>query len=560
VTLGVVLGAAPLSALLAEDTKGKWQFGFGISYFSTTDYIRSNADIALSETVVGDRPGLPPVQSVDERPDLNILNQPSVQDQFKIDVNASYGLTRWLAVELSAAYLKAPVGDIEYFFKNQTSDIVGSGGSVSNNTRCGPNVNQPCYEFTGQVPFDVKENTFLPVGTITEIPIQLSAIARFRPESPLDPYLGLGIGYILTDLKTGSEFDQRAKEIDALFVSTGDKGDFTASVEPSNNCGPNFDQVCTNFSPGPITAKVDNAFQWHAVGGVDYYVNERFSWYVDARYVWTGGGVDIRTDGFPQVQFTIVDEGRLLLLQKGSPSNPYLWEDTGVRVTTPGGQTFVYGANDGLYATEDKFKGIQNTSLEEDEDDGILLLLPPNTRDLAEAVDRYTLDEMGNQVLGEDGQPLGADGLADYLFCPECVGNGRLETEDRNGNTFMDTFLLYGVDICTFGEAGIVLDDGTRVSGVNNPKCRTADGKLNLNNLQHHVWPQGCAPTAAQVSNNFTDLSVKANEGCPAFPDSSMQTPRSTTQVDNAADVWIIQGGKIKLGGFSLGFGFKFLF
>jgi opacity protein-like surface antigen len=560
-TLGVLLGVAPVSGLLAEDTKGKWQFGFGLSYFSTTDYIRSNADIALSQFVVGDQPGLPPVQSVDERPDLNVLNQPSIADQFKIDANVSYGLTRWLAVELSAGYLKAPVGSIEFYFKDQTNDIVGSGDTNTTNTRCGLTGDQKCVEFIGQVPFDVKENTFLPVGTITEIPIQLSAIARFRPESPLDPYLGLGIGYILTDLKTGDEFNERSKEIDDLpVVSTADKGDFTTAISRSSNCGPNFDQPCTNFSPGPITAKVDNAFQWHAVGGVDYFVNERVSWYVDARYVWTGGGVDIRTDGFPQVQLTIVDEGRLLLLRKGSPSQPFLWEDTGVRATTSTGQTVVYGAGDRLYATEDKFKGIQNTILEDQEDDGILLLLPPNTRDLAEAVDQYTLDEMGNRVLGEDGEPLGMDGVADFIFCPECAGNGLPDTEDKNGNTFMDTFLLYGVDICTFGTEGVVLDDGTRVTGVDNPKCRTANGNLNLNDLKNYVWPQGCAATAGQVTNNFQDLSVKANEGCPAFPAPGMQLPRSTTATDNAADVYIIQGGKIKLGGFSLGFGFKFLF
>src|SRR5262245_66131740 len=83
---------------LAEDTKGKWQFGFGISYYSTVDYIRSNADIALAEGVVGDN-GLPSVGSVDERPDINIQNEASIRDDFKLDFNASYGLTRWLALE-----------------------------------------------------------------------------------------------------------------------------------------------------------------------------------------------------------------------------------------------------------------------------------------------------------------------------------------------------------------------------------------------------------------------------------------------------------------------------
>src|SRR6267154_596210 len=88
-----------LTSARAEDTKGKWQFGFGISYFNTIDYIRDNSDLAFV-TTNNDSGGLPGVGAVDERPDINILNQPSIQDDFKIDFSGSYGLTRWLALEI----------------------------------------------------------------------------------------------------------------------------------------------------------------------------------------------------------------------------------------------------------------------------------------------------------------------------------------------------------------------------------------------------------------------------------------------------------------------------
>ena len=589
-TLGVALGALSVSGLVAEDTKGKWQFGFGLSYFSTMDYIRSNADIALSEIVVGDRPGLPPVQSVDERPDINVLNEPSINDEFKLDVSASYGLTRWLAVELAAGYLKAPVGNIEFYFKDQTAGITGSPSQTSN-MNCGANVNRPCYEYTGQLPFDVKTNTFLPVGTITEIPIQLSALARFRPESPLDPYIGLGVGYIFTDLKASAALAQASAEVTSERVSTADKGDFTRSTGHSINCGPNFDQPCVDFSPGPIVASVKDSFQWHAVGGVDYYVNERFSFYVDARYVWTSGGVEIRTDGFPQVQFTIAEAGQLLLLRQGSESAPYLWEDTGFAAAQyPAGAAVpmcsytvdgspVSCAGDGLYVTEDKFGGLQNLLNDSEDkngnlaldpgedlngngvldydDNGVLYLLPPNTRDLGEAVDRYTIDPMGNLVSG-------ADGVADTIYCDGCDQNGFLETEDKNGNTFMDTYLLYGIDICTFGGEGFDLDGDGQVdtTATDNPKCyiKNPDGSMtpNISMNRNHVWPAGCARSQAQVSLDFQNLNTKANVGCP--PITGTPSVISTTGTDDASDVYIVQGGNIKLGGFSLGFGFKFLF
>src|SRR5258706_3210680 len=93
VSIIAVVGFASLlssTRARAEDTKGKWQFGFGLSYFSTVDYIRSNADLAIASGTV-DANGLPPVSSVDERPAINILTQASIRDDFKVDFNASYG-------------------------------------------------------------------------------------------------------------------------------------------------------------------------------------------------------------------------------------------------------------------------------------------------------------------------------------------------------------------------------------------------------------------------------------------------------------------------------------
>jgi hypothetical protein len=380
----------------------------------------------------------------------------------------------------------------------------------------------------------------------------------------------------MTDLKTSAAFNEKSALIDGLTVSSADKGDFTRSTDESSNCGPNFNQPCVNFNPGPISASVKNAFQWHAVGGVDYYVNERFSFYVDARYVWTSGGVEIRTDGFPQVQLTIAEEGQLLMLCQGCNGTPFLWEDTGVRGR--------YGVGDGLFATEDKFGGIQNGVndsedsnnnrtldpgedrngngvLDFNDDDGILLLLPPDTRDLAEAVDTFGYDESGNRIEGADGQP-------DYIFCPECFRSGGLmDTEDQNANTFMDTYLLYGIDICTFGGQSFEGIDGRTKSADTNTKCFTdanGNGRLdpgedsNITTGTNFVWPAGCARSAIQVSLDFENLNNKANVGCP--PIGGVPALTSTTSTDDAADVYIIQGGNIKLGGFSLGFGFKFLF
>jgi outer membrane protein W len=550
----------------AEDTKGKWQFGFGISYFSTTDYIRSNADLAFASGTIGPT-GLPSVGNVDPRPDINILNQPSVADRFQFDAKASYGLTRWLAVEVSGSYLKSPVGNIEFFTENNTQPL---GFPTSGPAGCGPVGGQTCFSYTPGLQESQSTNTFLPVGEITEIPIRLDGLIRFRPESPFDPYIGLGVGYMFNSLSEGSEFKARSTEVSNLLVSTASEGEFTdpgRTDKPAGGSGP-------AFHPAPLEATLGNSFEWHAIGGVDYYINDHFSFYIDARYVWTSGAIDIRTDGAHQVEFGILDQGQLLLGQLGSPTDPSqynLWEDQ---------QPFHHYAEDGtisslaadchyqnsngqnvsclgdrLFETEDK-----NNNEIVDQD----LFLNPVTHFTQGELTRCYPGQDPDTIKGEDDGcifvfPPGpyngpGDRFTDLTFkCPSCVGNNppgsdpnvaiRPDTEDRNFNNYMDRFLLYGIDICT------------TQAGVGNPACAHSNTHFNPDLPANYVWPGGCS-TVAPTSRTPP---VKT-EGCPEPFVSASSAPSTTSTTDDVADSYLIQGGKIFLGGFGLGFGFKFTF
>src|SRR5262245_5836716 len=84
------------SGVGAEDIRKKWKIGGVISYWSTIDDIRSNSTTAYA-------PGggnLPAIIYSDPRPDANELNQPTIQDGWKLDFNTSFGFTRWFALEL----------------------------------------------------------------------------------------------------------------------------------------------------------------------------------------------------------------------------------------------------------------------------------------------------------------------------------------------------------------------------------------------------------------------------------------------------------------------------
>ena len=541
-TVAALLALLCSSGVSAEDTKGKWQFGFGLSYFSTTDYIRSNADLAFSSGVVDER-GLPSVRSVDERPDINVLNEPTIRDDFRVDFSASYGMTRWLALEAAVGLYKGPVGDIEFFSEDRFISIKDGGWDGTGVMDCGPDMDKECWDYDANPVFGVISNRFLPVGEITEIPIHLSGLVRFRPESPFDPYIGLGLGYILADLKTGREFNQVSGVVGDLHVVTASVGEFTQET-----CDPISDPAHCKIAPSPgyvpvpLEAGVKNAFEWHAAGGVDYYVSERFSFYIDARYVWTSGQVDIRTDSAHQVRFGIEESGQVLLETRGSVADPFLWEDTGFwdidnhrrsdvtcEYEDPNNPGMMKScAGDGLFATEERkecLTGQLETMCDPlpteqgnpliNEDLGHITLLPPGSFDF-------------DENLGE-------------FDCPACVDNGQLDTEDRNDNQILDRYLKYGVDLCS------------RPESAGSPVCtpNTTPDQL------QYTWPGGCPLEAGHVSRPH----LGKDEGCPPLPapDPNNHVTKSSN-VDDTSDVFLIQGGRIRLGGFSLGVGFKFTF
>jgi len=120
------------------------------------------------------------------------------------------------------------------------------------------------------------------------------------------------------------------------------------------------------------------------------------------------------------------------------------------------------------------------------------------------------------------------DGLCDGL----CSGKG----EDKNYNGYMDRYLSYAIDICSTPD------------GKGNPGC----AGVTPSTTPAYVWPGGCATI-------IPGLGSKVAEGCPP-PQPFASTSPKTSDIDNTADIYIIQGGRIHLGGFGLGVGMKFSF
>src|SRR5262249_10337033 len=110
----VLAGIALTPPAHAEDLKGKWYFGGNLSFLSTTDSIRSNAGIIIGS--LGDD-GIPftgdPNEDegcvafsnsnrpfCDPRPDDLLAREASVEETFKYDLTAGFGVTSWLNLQL----------------------------------------------------------------------------------------------------------------------------------------------------------------------------------------------------------------------------------------------------------------------------------------------------------------------------------------------------------------------------------------------------------------------------------------------------------------------------
>ncbi len=329
------------SKIGAEDTRKKWQIGGGISYWSTIDDIRSNSTTAYAPDDGTGSGALPSILFSDPRPDANELNQPTIQDGWKLDFSASFGVTRWFALEIGASYFQGPVGNIEFYSEDRhlsinltptTQDPADGSANCSNPN--GPNFVADCRAMSGSTdPGIVIRNGFVPVGELTEVPVQLSGIVRFRPESPFDPYVGAGIGYIFTGLDTSQSdigtpitlststiagtnrqvvmknFDDIQAYTNGLLVRSIGSGARKIQTFPLT-----LDDIAVIDANGgtPITgltATVDSAPEFHLMGGVDYYFTNHFSLYIDGRYTWAQSKVEVRIDGQNQILSGISDFG-----------------------------------------------------------------------------------------------------------------------------------------------------------------------------------------------------------------------------------------------------------
>ena len=267
---------------------------------STTDDIRSNAVINIGP--VGDD-GIPfsgdPNEAVrceetgdfsnvicDPRPDHLLAREMTIEETFKLDLTAGYGLTSWLSLQVDASYFNGDVGPVDGFTRQFFPRVVD------------PNFNP--------IPTTIarSEEAFpIIVGQITEIPVSITGVVRFRKDSTLNPYVGAGAGIIFAQMDVSGDVGGLNERLTAMHIS-GALNEFGENLNPSGG-EPSASTIPFQY---PLVVDVDDAFEWHLTGGVEYFFNDRFSMVFDAKYMFADQSVELIFGDQDQVNMQILPE------------------------------------------------------------------------------------------------------------------------------------------------------------------------------------------------------------------------------------------------------------
>jgi opacity protein-like surface antigen len=255
----------------AKQTQGAWYLGGNLAFHSTQDTVRSNADLGK-----------------DPRPDDFVSREMAAEDGVSYGLTAGFGVTKWLALQLDVGYYQGRIGPIDAFLQ----DRFPFAPDPTN-----PSILAARHERETTVSFNA--------GRLTEIPVSLSGIIRFRTDRPVNPYVGIGAGMIYSGVDGSAELDAFNARLDKLRI-TGEKDEFLNDLVPER-----FETLRAQGRipyTYPMSLRTGNSFEWHLQSGVEYFLGDRFSLVGDLRYTFATQSLFFELQGEDQVDIAIYSE------------------------------------------------------------------------------------------------------------------------------------------------------------------------------------------------------------------------------------------------------------
>jgi len=337
ISLAVALVMGLGGEATAENTKGRWHLGGGFSWVAVEDDIRSNAAFVLFDQPGTD--GIPDsgdetIVFFDPRPDDTLSRETTLQEGFQFDFNASYGITPWFSLQFDAGYYEANIVQFDTYVEersfyrnpNDPTDVVFS------------DQDEDVVLFSQSQP--------IVAGTVTQIPLSLTGVFRFRRDSPLNPYIGVGGGVIIAE----------STESEALLALNNKLENAVMLLEGYYNYidfGPCQDPRCLEYDG--IKVDVQTGSEYHFTGGAEYFFNSNLSVYFDARYTFASAAVEIDVDGADQKQFQYESTADTFIFCDDPSLNGSPFFPVGFDRGSDG--LFQLPGQDGVLGTDDDFPG-----------------------------------------------------------------------------------------------------------------------------------------------------------------------------------------------------------
>jgi opacity protein-like surface antigen len=286
----VILAAATTSH--AEEVEKKFRLGFSLGGYSTSGQVPSAAANVRTRFFPDGE-----VESFlqDPRNDSAALSTYGIESQLGGTLSASYGFSRFWYIEASVGYRTGTVGN-----------VMAQAQFVGVEIPTGQDFNFAVFNYEG--------------GTMSQVPVELTAGIRFRPKAAFNPYLCGGIGYTLVDFTPSDEVNQLSLNLDR---SAGGFARLSAG-------GEGLSPATTISNLTGIKVDVPDAPEWHIGGGFEYTVHSKWALFLDARYYTYSGGFGMTVNGASELGISVPNDSVYI-------NDPAAFQQFGAVQVTSGG-------------------------------------------------------------------------------------------------------------------------------------------------------------------------------------------------------------------------------
>ena len=247
----ICASAAFVAAMLpahAKDVSRLWFVGGSLAYHTTQDSIENNADL-----------------EGDPRPDDLVSREGDLDDTVQLGLHLGAGLSRRFTLQLETGYFRGDIGPVDVYHQEQ----------FPYSTTGNPFLLNSISRFEHSEPVSA--------GTLTQIPVSLTGTLRFRPDRPLNPYIGAGGGVIFMEFEPTDGFDGVNETMQNLHIAS-------VTDETGNDLTPQWfeDRFFDYNLPSlhDLTFEVDDSVELHLSAGMEYSLSNRVALIGEARYVW----------------------------------------------------------------------------------------------------------------------------------------------------------------------------------------------------------------------------------------------------------------------------------